>query len=66
MKTLELHEMENINGGLSAGDIGCGIALVGAGIAFASLVTATGGTALILAAAGWSIAPAGAALSCLT
>jgi hypothetical protein len=42
----------------------CAISIIGFGLAFAGLVTATGGAGLIIAAASFSIAPASAALSC--
>lgn len=45
---------------------GCALSITGFGLAFAGLVTATGGAGLLIAAAGYSIAPASAALSCLT
>ena len=59
--------MENVEGGkwTAANTVSCAIGVIGFGIAFASLVTATGGAGLFLAAAGYSLAPAGAALSCL-
>ncbi|GAA0739218.1 hypothetical protein [Gaetbulibacter jejuensis] len=63
MKTLELNQMENVEGGIS---LGCGFAILGAGIALGSLIVASGGTAaVVLAAAGWSIAPSAVALSCM-
>ncbi|NCP22464.1 MAG: hypothetical protein COZ76_09285 [Flavobacteriales bacterium CG_4_8_14_3_um_filter_35_10] len=63
MKTLELNQMELVEGGFS---LGCGFAILGAGIALGSLIVATGGTAgVVLAAAGWSIAPSAVLLSCM-
>lgn len=65
MKKMELNQMEEIEGG-NAKSIGCALSIIGFGLAFAGLVTATGGAGLLIAAAGYSIAPASAALSCLT
>ncbi|MTI89023.1 MAG: hypothetical protein FH748_13780 [Balneolaceae bacterium] len=68
MKALEVHQMEEIVGGdgdkVIAG-IGCALGVISFGLAFASLVTATGGTALLISAAAYSIAPSAAALSCV-
>lgn len=69
MKQLEIIELENLNGGDAADALGCGIAIIGFGLATASLVTltaATGGLGAFIAVAGFSIAPAGVALSCLS
>jgi len=63
MKTLELKQMEQIEGGIT---LGCLITIVGAGIALGALITATGGgAAVVLAAAGYSLAPSAILLSCV-
>ena len=63
MKTLDLNQMEEFEGGIS---LGCAFAIAGAGIALGSLIVASGGTAaVVLAAAGWSIAPSAVWLSCV-
>ena len=53
--------MEDINGG---GAIGCTLAVISFGLAFGSLVVATGGAGLYIAAAAYSIAPAAVGVSC--
>jgi len=64
MKTLELRALENNVGGVDAGDIGCALSVIGFGLAFAGLVTATGGAGLLIAAGSYSIAPAAVGVSC--
>ena len=65
MKTLEMKEMEMIEGG---GKIGCTIALIGAGIAtvalFATPVTASLGVALV-SSQGFVFSVVGAGVGCL-
>lgn len=62
---LNIQEMQEIQAGYSVlHGIGCGISVVALGLAFAGLVTATGGAGLLIAAASYSIAPAGVLLSC--
>jgi hypothetical protein len=65
MKKITLKQMELIEGGSTRGNVECGLAIVGMGIAYVSLVTPTGGLGLALGAIGWSIAPVATALSCL-
>ena len=55
MKKLELNQMENFSGGKMAW--GCAGAILGTGLAFAGLVTATGGAGLVIAAISMSTAP---------
>jgi len=63
MKKLEVTQMENIKGGGYAyKGLFCGLAIATYGIAAASLVIATGGTAaVLLAGIGYSIATPGLA-----
>jgi len=66
MKSLSFEQMETVVGGSSVLHwIGCGFGIIGFGLAFAGLVTATGGAGLMIAAAAYSIAPASAALACI-
>lgn len=58
MKNLELNQIENYVRGVDAGNIGCALSVVGFGLAFDGLVSATGRVGLLLAAASYSIAPA--------
>lgn len=63
MKTLELHEMENVEGG----DWGCGLALAGLAVSFAGLATltaASGGLAIGIAVVGFNVASASAVNAC--
>ena len=64
MKTLNLEQMENVNGGSFLKALGCGFASIALVGAFAALVTATGGAALAFAAITYSVAPAGWGLAC--
>jgi len=65
MKALEVHQMEQIEGGNKVlGGIGCALGIIGFGLSFAALVTATGGTGLLIAGVAYSLAPASAAVSC--
>lgn len=67
MKTLELHKMEKIEGGNDViGGIGCALGVITFGLSFAALVTATGGTALLLAGVAYSLTPAATAISCIS
>jgi hypothetical protein len=65
MKTLNLEQMEKVNGGKMLA-LECGIASIALVGAFAALVTATGGAALAIAAITYSVAPAGWGLACFT
>jgi hypothetical protein len=65
MKTLNLEQMEKIEGGKIQA-LECGIASIALIGAFAALVTATGGAALAIAAVTYSVAPAGWGLACFT
>ena len=60
MKSLE----QILGGNKVLGGIGCALGIIGFGLSFAALVTATGGTGLLLAGVAYSLAPAGAAVSC--
>ena len=61
MKKLELTQMETINGG-SYKALFCGMAIAAYGVAAASLVLASGGTAaVLLAGVGYSLATPGLA-----
>ena len=61
MKTLSLEQMEKTNGGKYAA-LFCGMAIAAFGVAAASLVLASGGTAaVLLAGIGYSIATPGLA-----
>lgn len=66
MKVLELDQMEQIEGGSDPvlGGIGCALGVITFGLSFAALVTATGGTALLISGVAYSLAPAAAAVSC--
>ena len=61
MKKLEIDQMENIKGGTyQYKGLFCGMAIAAYGIAAASLVLATGGTAaVLLAGLGYSVATPG-------
>lgn len=56
MKSLTFEQMESIEGGSKVlAGISCGIGIAAFGLAFAGLVTATGGTALLIAAASYRL-----------
>ena len=61
MRTLNLKEMENLQGG---GPVGCAASIVGAALTFAGLAFVTGGAAAVFWAVSWSVAPSLAALGC--
>jgi bacteriocin-like protein len=63
MKQLTNKQLQSITG---QGWLSCSIGIAAFGLAAASLILATGGGAApVVAAVAYSIAPAGAALSCL-
>ncbi len=55
----------NLTEASAADYLSCGLGVLGVGIAFVGLVTATGGLGLIVAGIGFSVAPAAAGLSCM-
>jgi hypothetical protein len=62
MKKLEISQIESIQGGDGI-TLSCAVSVIGWGLAFAGLVTATAGGAL-LAAVSYSVATASIPLSC--
>ena len=62
MKTLDVIQMENVNGGDL--DAGCVLASISLVAAFAGLCFVTGGAAAIWAGISFSVAPAGWGLAC--
>lgn len=62
MRTLELQEMETLNGGIDAGDVMCGIAVAGFIVSAGALLSTGVGAPLagvLYSAAGYSLSTAG-------
>jgi len=61
MKTLELNQMENLQGG---GPVGCTAGIVMGALTFAGAFFITGGASAILWAVTWSLTPLAVAIGC--